>query len=131
MPSELNRRALFAAAAAFLVALAVAYALSSTGQASPGTGAPGTPAEPLDVASGIAGQSTLGEAQALPALVRKPEPKPKPKPPKEEEPAETVSEPAAPVTTAPPPTDTAPPQQPTVTSPPPPQPEPQVFSDSG
>jgi len=55
MPSELNRRALFAAAAAFLVALAVAYALSSTGQASPGTGAPGTPAEPLDVASGIAG----------------------------------------------------------------------------
>jgi len=33
------------------VALAVAYALSSTGQASPGTGAPGTPAEPLDVAA--------------------------------------------------------------------------------
>src|SRR5688572_27487709 len=98
MSSELNRRTLFAAAAAFLLALAVAYALSSTGQASPGTGAPGSPAEPLDVASGIAGQATLGEAQALPPLV----PKPKPKPPKEEEkeqeePAEAVSEPAAPV----------------------------------
>ena len=123
MPSELNPRTLFAAAAAFLVALAVAYALSSTGQASPGTGAPGTPAEPLDVASGLAGQSTLGEAQALPALVRKPKPKP---PPKEDEPAEAVSEPAAPVVSAPP-TYTPPPQPSTPT----PQPEPQVFSDSG
>ena len=97
MPSELNRRALFAAAAAFLVALAVAYALSSTGQASPGTGAPGAPAEPLDVASGIAGQATLGEAQALPALVHQP----KPKPAKKEEPDEAVSEPAAPETSTP------------------------------
>jgi hypothetical protein len=123
MPSELNRRALFAAAAAFLVALAVAYALSSTGQASPGTGAPGTPAEPLDVAAGIAGQSALGEAQALPALVHKP----KPKPAKKEEPAETVSEPAPPIVSAPPPTVTS---TPTPTAPAP-QPEPQVFSDSG
>jgi outer membrane biosynthesis protein TonB len=123
MPSELNRRSLFAAAGAFLVALAVAYALSSTGQASPGTGAPGSPAEPLDVAAGIAGQSTLGEAQALPALVAKP----KPKPPKEEEPAEAVSEPAAPVVSTPAPTVTS---TPTPTAPPP-QPEPQVFSDSG
>ena len=128
MPSELNRRALFAAAAAFLVALAVAYALSSTGQASPGTGAPGPPAEPLDVAAGIAGQSTLGEAQALPALVHKP----KPKPAKKEEPAETASEPAEPappVVSAPPPTVTPTPT-PTPTAPAP-QPEPQVFSDSG
>lgn len=125
MPSELNRRALFAAAAAFLVALAVAYALSSTGQASPGTGAPGTPAEPLDVAAGIAGQSALGEAQALPALVHKP----KPKPAKKEEPAETASEPAPPIVSAPPPTVTSTPT-PTPT-PPAPQPEPQVFSDSG
>jgi outer membrane biosynthesis protein TonB len=122
MLSELNRRALFAAAAAFLVALAVAYALSSTGQASPGTGAPGSPAEPLDVASGIAGQSTLGEAQALPALVEKP----KPKPPKEE-PAEPSPEPAAPA-----PVTTAPPVVTQTESPPAtPQPEPQVFSDSG
>jgi outer membrane biosynthesis protein TonB len=124
MPSELNRRALFAAAAAFLVALAVAYALSSTGQASPGTGAPGTPVEPLDVASGIAGQSTLGEAQALPALVLKP----KPKPPKKEEPAETTSEPSTPAPASPPP----PPVVTQTESPPAvPQPEPQVFSDSG
>jgi outer membrane biosynthesis protein TonB len=124
MPSELNRRSLFAAAAAFLVALAVAYALSSTGQASPGTGAPGTPAEPLDVASGIAGQSTLGEAQALPALVLKP----KPKPPKKEEPAETTSEPSTPAPASPPP----PPVVTQTESPPAvPQPEPQVFSDSG
>jgi hypothetical protein len=126
MPSELNRRSFFAAAAAFLVALAVAYALSSTGQASPGTGAPGTPAEPLDVASGIAGQSTLGEAQALPALVLQP----KPKPPKKEEPAETTSEPVTPVTSGP--NYTPPQQQPTYTPPTPePEPEPQVFSDSG
>jgi outer membrane biosynthesis protein TonB len=124
MPSELNRRSLFAAAAAFLVALAVAYALSSTGQASPGTGAPGTPAEPLDVASGIAGHSTLGEAQALPALVLKP----KPKPPKKEEPAETTSEPSTPAPASPPP----PPVVTQTESPPAvPQPEPQVFSDSG
>jgi outer membrane biosynthesis protein TonB len=124
MPSELNRRSLFAAAAAFLVALAVAYALSSTGQASPGTGAPGTPAEPLDVASGIAGQSTLGEAQALPALVLKP----KPKPPKKEEPAETTSEPSTPAPASPPP----PPVVTQTESPPAvPEPEPQVFSDSG
>jgi hypothetical protein len=125
MLSELNRRALFAAAAAFLVALAVAYALSSTGQASPGTGAPGSPAEPLDVASGIAGQSTLGEAQALPALVAKP----KPKPPKKE--PQTVSEPTAPDTSTPTYTPQQPTQQPIDTSPPPPTETPQVFSDSG
>ena len=124
MLSELNRRALFAAAAAFLVALAVAYALSSTGQASPGTGPPGSPAEPLDVASDIAGQSTLGEAQALPALVHKPKPKPAKKAPAE--PAApstpTFNPPAPPVVTQTP-TSTPPPQQ---TAPPP-----QVFSDSG
>jgi hypothetical protein len=126
MPSELNRRALFAAAAAFLVALAVAYSLSSTGQASPGTGTPGSPAEPLDVASDIAGQATLGEAEALPALVHKPKPKPKPKP---EEPA---SEPT--VTSTPPPTQVTPPVVTDESSNPAPQPtapEPEVFSDSG
>ena len=69
MPAELNRRAVFAAAASFLVALAVAYALSSTGQASEGSGTPGSPAEPLDVASGVVGNSSLGDAEALPALV--------------------------------------------------------------
>src|SRR5215213_8283231 len=74
MPSELNRRAVFAAIAAFVLALAVAYALSSTGEASVVSGTPGAPAEALDVASGIAGQTTLGEATALPELVRKPKP---------------------------------------------------------
>lgn len=123
MPSELNRRTLFAAAAAFLVALAVAYALSSTGQASQGSGAPGSPAQPLDVASGIAGQSTLGEAEALPALVVKP----KPKPPKKAEPAQDVTAPApsAPVVTSPPV------QAPVQVTPSPPTPAPEVFSDSG
>jgi hypothetical protein len=126
MPSELNRRALFAAAAAFVVALAVAYALSSTGQASTGTGPPGSPAEPLDVASGIAGQTTLGEAQALPALVQKPKPKPKPA---KKEPATPVSEPtdtSGPVYTPPVVQD-----QTGTSTPPPAQSEPQVFSDSG
>jgi hypothetical protein len=133
MPSELNRRALFAAAAAFLVALAVAYALSSTGQASPGTGAPGSPAEPLDVASGIAGQSTLGEAEALPALVHKPQPKPHKKAP-----AQNVTKPAAPVSSPPPVSSPSPPSnptpvapQPTPVAPQPTPPAPKVFSDSG
>jgi outer membrane biosynthesis protein TonB len=123
MPSALNLRTFFAAAAAFVVALAVAYALSSAGQASPGSGDPGSPADPLDVASGIEGASTLGDAEALPALVRKPKPKPPPK----EEPADEPA--AAPVTSTP--TPTVVPQQPT--SPPPsnPTPPPEVFSDSG
>jgi hypothetical protein len=128
MPSELNRRALFAAAAAFLVALTVAYALSSTGQASPGTGAPGSPAQPLDdVTSGIAGQSTLGEAEALPALVHKPKPKPAKKAP-----APDTTAPATPVRSNPappayhPPVPQAPPSTPA-----PPAPQPEVFSDSG
>jgi translation initiation factor IF-2 len=133
MPSELNRRSLFAAAAAFLVALAVAYALSSAGQASPGSGPPGSPAQPLDVASGIAGQSTLGEAQALPALVHQPKPKPAPK----REPAQNVSEPASPEPTTPAPVYHAPAPAPTpapapVTPTPSPAPKaPEVFSDSG
>lgn len=123
MPSELNRRSLFAAAAAFLVALAVAYALSSTGQASEGSGTPGSPALPLE-ASGVAGQSTLGEAEALPALVVRPKPKPKPK----EEPAQNVSEPAAPVT--PGPVNIAPTPTPQPTPSPPAEP-PVEFEDSG
>jgi len=124
MPSELNRRTLFAAAAAFLVALAVAYALSSTGQASEGSGTPGSPAEQLDVASGIAGQSTLGEAAALPQLVVKPKPKPR------EEEEEPVDEVATPVDSTPTPTYTPPPA-PTYTPPQADTPPPVEFSDSG
>jgi hypothetical protein len=127
MPYQLNRRALFAAAAAFLVALAVAYALSSAGQASPGTGPPGSPAQPLDVASGIADQSTLGDAQALPALVHKPKPKP---------PKKAADTPGTPVTSNPAPSTPAPPvSQPPAVNPTPTPPSPtaptQVFSDSG
>ena len=131
MPSELNRRAILAAAAAFLVSLAVAYALGSTGQASEGTSTPGSPAAPLDVASGAAAQSTFGEAQALPQLVARPKPPPPPPEP-EEEPVEPVTEEETPVyTEAPPTTYTAPP--PTTYNPPaPPAPEPGVeFDDSG
>jgi hypothetical protein len=129
MPSELNRRALFAALAAFVLALAVAYALSSTGQASEVSGVPGAPAQPLDVASGVAGQTTLGEAEALPALVRKPKPPAKHK-------AESVntsapatpSAPSAPAT----PSYTPPPSSSPPASTPSPPPEPTVqFDDSG
>jgi outer membrane biosynthesis protein TonB len=123
MPSALNPRTFFAAAAAFVVALAVAYALSSAGQASPGSGDPGSPADPLDVASGIEGKATLGDADSLPGLVHKPKPKP---PPKEE----ATDEPAAPVTSPQTPTVVTP-QQPTVTPPSNPTPPPEVFSDSG
>jgi len=133
MPSELNRRALFAAAASFLVALAVAYALSSTGQASEGTGQPGSPAEPLDVVSGTEGSKpTLGDADALPALVVV-KPKPKPKPKAKAEPAPTLVDTPAPAEPAPVITNPAP-QTPTVTppAPPPPPADPPVeFEDSG
>jgi outer membrane biosynthesis protein TonB len=127
MPSELNRRAVFAAAAAFLVALAVAYALSSTGQASEGSGPPGTPAEPLDVAAGVANNSSLGEAQALPALVVRPKPKPKPKAEPEPEPTPVEDTPAPTYT---PPEDPGPVIQPQPDPPPPPEP-PVEFEDSG
>jgi hypothetical protein len=127
MPSELNRRAVLAAAAAFLVALAVAYALGSTGQASEGTGTPGAPATPLNVASGAAAQTTFGEAQALPDLVARPKPPP-PEPEPSDEPVFTeeapVDEPY--VAPAPTPTPVAPTPAPT------PAPEPGVeFDDSG
>ena len=130
MPSELNRRAVFAAIAAFVVALAVAYALSSTGQASERSGLPGAPAEPLDVASGVTGQSTLGEAEALPALVRRPKPPPpEPEPEPEEEPdlAESAPAPVAPVET---PTYT-PPSTPVTPAPQEPAEPPVEFEDSG
>jgi hypothetical protein len=129
MPSQLNRRSVFAALSAFVLALAVAYALSSTGEASPPAENPGQPAQPLDVASGVAGQTTLGEAQALPALVRKPKPPPKKSEPKDtSEPA--TSSPAPTVTSTPsftPPATSTP-----STSTPPTQAEPPVqFEDSG
>jgi hypothetical protein len=133
MLSELNRRAVFAALAAFVLALAVAYALSSTGEASEVSGTPGAPAQPLDVASGIAGQTTLGAAEALPALVRKPKPPAKHKdesvntsePTTPSTPAPTTS---TPTTSTPTPTYTPPPQ----TSAPPTTSEPPVqFEDSG
>ena len=59
MLNELNRRTFFTAAAAFLVALAVAYALSSTGQASEAPRSLGSPAAPLDVASGAVSYTHL------------------------------------------------------------------------
>jgi hypothetical protein len=126
MPSALNPRTFFAAAAAFVVALAVAYALSSAGQASPGSGDPGSPADPLDVAAGIEGPSTLGDADELPALVHKPKPKPPPK----EEPAEESAPPAAPVESTPT-VPYNPPVQNNTPPTPPAQPAPEIFSDSG
>jgi hypothetical protein len=126
MPSALTPRTFFAAAAAFVVALAVAYALSSAGQASPGSGDPGSPADPLDVAAGIEGPSTLGDADALPALVHKPKPKPPPK----EEPADEPAAPAAPVQPTPT-TPYSPPVQSNPAPPPQPDPAPEIFSDSG
>ncbi|MEA2363324.1 MAG: hypothetical protein QOD71_2469 [Thermoleophilaceae bacterium] len=126
MPSELNRRTVFAAAAAFLAALAVAYGLSSTGEASQGAGPPGSPAEPLDVASGVEGQSTLGEAEALPGLVVRPKPKPAKSPP-----AQNVAAPTAPANPAP--SNPAPSNPgPVYVAPPPPPAQPPIrFSDSG
>ena len=132
MPSELNRTAVFAAAASFLVALAVAYALSSTGQASEGSGPPGSPAVPLDAVSGSVGNSTLGEAEALPALVVRPKPKPKPKAESTPEPTPVDDTPAPTEPTAPTPTVTPPaPVTPTPVAPPPAPDPPVEFEDSG
>jgi hypothetical protein len=128
MLSELNRRTFLAAAAAFLAALAVAYALSSTGQASEAGRATGSPAAPLDVASGIEGNSSLGDAAGLPAMAERPKP-PAPKPADDApaEPAEVAPDPA---------TDYVAPVDPVVDTPPPPPPPPPeeettVFDDSG
>jgi outer membrane biosynthesis protein TonB len=133
MPSELNRRALLAALAAFVLALAVAYGLGSTGQASEGAGTPGAPAKPLDVASGVAGQSALGDAAGLPPLaVRPAPPEPEAEPEEEEEPA--APPPSAPVYDPPDPVVESPPvEQPTPTpEPEPAPPAPEVeFDDSG
>jgi hypothetical protein len=126
MPSELNRRAVFAALAAFVLALAVAYALSSTGEASEVSGVPGAPAEPLDVASGIAGQTSLGEAEALPALVRKPKP-----PAKHKAEAVNTSAPATPSAPSVPSTPTYTPPPPVSTPPSTPAEPPVQFEDSG
>jgi hypothetical protein len=126
MPSQVNRRAVFAALSAFVLALAVAYALSSTGEASPPAANPGQPAQPLDVASGVAGQTTLGEAEALPALVRKP--KPPKKPESTDTSTETTSSPAPTVSSTPtytPPANPTPTPTPTQTQPP------VQFEDSG
>jgi hypothetical protein len=138
MPSELNRRAVFAALAAFVLALAVAYALSSTGEASEVSGTPGAPAEPLDVASGIAGQTTLGAAEALPALVRKPKPPAKHKDESVNTSAPSTSSSSTPssstptTTSTPPPTYAPPSSSAPTTSTPPTQSEPPVqFEDSG
>jgi outer membrane biosynthesis protein TonB len=128
MPSELNRRTVLAALGAFVLALAVAYGLGSTGQASEGAGTPGEPAKPLDVASGVAGQSSLGDAAALPALAVRPAP-PESEEPEADEPA--APEPSAPVIDTPDPPVVSPPVA-TPEPPPPPPPAPEVeFDDSG
>jgi hypothetical protein len=130
MPSQINGRSLFAALAAFVLALAVAYALSSTGEAAPPAADPGQPAQPLDVASGVAGQTTLGEAEALPALVRRPKPHKKAE-------STDVSTPSTPSTSSPAPTVSQPTVTPTPSTPPPPtttpsNPAPPIrFEDSG
>jgi hypothetical protein len=131
MPSQLNSRALFAALSAFVLALAVAYTLSSTGEASPPAANPGAPAQPIDVASGVAGQTTLGVAEALPALVRKPKP-----PPHKKSESTNVTETSTPTTSASPTVSSTPSYTPPTTSSTPPpsttsSPPPVRFEDSG
>jgi hypothetical protein len=98
------------------------------------SGAPGTPAEPLDVASGIAGQTTLGEAEALPALVRKPKPPAKHKAAtvNTSAPTTTPSTPSTPSAPSTPSTPSYTPPSPPVSSTPSTPAEPPVqFEDSG
>jgi hypothetical protein len=126
MSAVLNRRTVFVAIAAFVLALAVAYALGSTGEASEGSGdSPGSAATSIDVPSSVAGQSSLGDAAALPALVARPQPEPEPEP-EPDEPSAPATE--TPVIVTPDPPVVVTPDPPAPPPPPPPEVE---FDDSG
>ncbi|MET0511299.1 MAG: hypothetical protein ABW135_06420 [Thermoleophilaceae bacterium] len=131
MPGGLSRRIVALAAAAFAVALGLGYMVSSSGGSEPASAAPlGSAAVTLDVPAASTKQATLGDAQPLPGIARRPPPPPAaPAPvsepdsvePVDEEPA--APEPAAPPVVTPPAPDPAPAPAPT--------PPPVDFDDSG
>jgi outer membrane biosynthesis protein TonB len=79
--------------ALFLLALGVGFAASSAGEEEKPVERVGSEAVPLDVPAAAAETPGLAEADALPAMARKPEPPPKPADEPEPEPeVETFTE---------------------------------------
>jgi outer membrane biosynthesis protein TonB len=112
--------------ALFLLALGVGFAASSAGEEEKPVKRVGSEAVPLDVPAAAAETPGLAEADALPAMARKPEPPPKPADEPEPEPeAETFEEPVAPEPVAPVP-EAAPAPAPAPVPPPPVE-----FDDEG
>jgi outer membrane biosynthesis protein TonB len=112
--------------ALFLLALGVGFAASSAGEEEKPVKRVGSEAVPLDVPAAAAETPGLAEADALPAMARKPEPPPKPADEPEPEPeAETFEEPVAPEPVAPVP-EAAPAPAPAPAPPPPVE-----FDDEG
>lgn len=87
----------------FLLALGVGFAASSAGEEEKPVERVGSDAVPLDAPAAAAENPRLAEADALPAMARKPEPPPKPADEPEPEPdVETFTEePVAPEPVAP------------------------------
>ena len=125
-----TRRPVFAAllGALFLLALGVGFAASSAGEEEKPVKRVGSEAVPLDVPAAGAETPGLAEADALPAMARKPEPPPKPADEPEPEPdVETFTEePVAPEPVAPAVPEPAPAPAPAPAPPPPVE-----FDDEG
>jgi outer membrane biosynthesis protein TonB len=124
------RRPVFAAllGALFLLALGAGFAASSAGEEEKPVKRVGSEAVPLDVPAAGAETPGLAEAEALPAMARKPEPPPKPADEPEPEPeVETFTEePVAPEPVAP-----AVPEPAPAPAPAPEPPPPVEFDDEG
>lgn len=110
----------------FLLALGVGFAASSAGEEEKPVERVGSDAVPLDAPAAAAENPRLAEADALPAMARKPEPPPKPADEPEPEPdVETFTEePVAPEPVAPAIPEPAP-------APAPAPPPPVEFDDEG
>jgi outer membrane biosynthesis protein TonB len=111
----------------FLLALGVGFAASSAGEEEKPVKRVGSEAVPLDAPAAAAETPGLAEADALPAMARKPEPPPKPADEPEPEPEEeTFEEPVTPEPVAPPVPEPAPAPAPAPAPPPPVE-----FDDEG
>jgi outer membrane biosynthesis protein TonB len=110
--------------ALFLLALGVGFAASSAGEEEKPVKRVGSQAVPLDVPAAGAATPGLAEADALPAMARKPEPPPKPADEPEPEVETFTEEPVAPEPVAPAIPEPAP-------APTPAPPPPVEFDDEG
>jgi len=138
MSRGLSRRSLLLAVLAFAAAMGGAYVLSSPGSAEPRAVTIGSNPVSLEVAAAAEGQTGLGDAERLPALVRRPQPaapppapSPAPAPEPEPEPEAPPAPPPSAAPPSPPPIAPSPPPPAPDPEPPPPPPDPVEFDDSG